>query len=230
MTFAMITNPATSTTSTASDGSAGQASLVPVTAAPMAVPATGDLAASMSRGATAVGPYAMADLSAVAGTLSGRLRGGDGAHTLVVHLSPEALGPVVVNATLRDGSLEIRLAGGVEAARGALRDALGDLTATLAASGTDVTVTVDDLLALQPPSASNSPSPDPDQRPAAWTGQAAGGDGGGRPGPGGGGAGGEAPTGRGTPGGAPGQAGGVPGPAGGHRQSSRDHGRIDVRI
>ncbi|MGF1648184.1 MAG: flagellar hook-length control protein FliK [Kineosporiaceae bacterium] len=97
--------------------------------------------------AAAVGPYALDGLGPVSRVLAGRLLAGDGAHTLVVHLNPAALGPVRVSATLRGGALGIELSGGTEGAREALRASLSELSASLAGAGLDAGVRVTDLVA-----------------------------------------------------------------------------------
>lgn len=91
-----------------------------------------------------VGPYPLDQLGPVSGILAGRLRAGEGAHTLVVQVNPAALGPVRVSASLRNGSLSIELSGGADAARDAMRSSLGDLVAALSGSGVDAVVTVNE--------------------------------------------------------------------------------------
>jgi hypothetical protein len=93
-----------------------------------------------------VGPYPVDGLGPVAGILAGRLRAGEGSHTLVVQISPAALGPVRVSATLRNGSLAIELSGGGDSAREALRSSLGDLAASLSGAGIEAAVTLGETL------------------------------------------------------------------------------------
>jgi hypothetical protein len=87
-----------------------------------------------------VGPYPVDGLGPVAGILAGRLRAGAGSHTLVVQISPAALGPVRVSATLRNGSLAIELSGGGDSVREALRSSLVDLAASLSGVGIEAAV------------------------------------------------------------------------------------------
>jgi flagellar hook-length control protein FliK len=54
---------------------------------------------------------------------------------MTVDITPEELGPVRVHVELRDGNVELRLAGHSEAARDALRAALPDLRRALEAAG-----------------------------------------------------------------------------------------------
>ncbi len=61
--------------------------------------------------------------------------GAEGTHVLSVDITPEELGPVRVELELRDGTVELRLAGQSEAARDALRAALPDLRRALEAAG-----------------------------------------------------------------------------------------------
>jgi flagellar hook-length control protein FliK len=64
------------------------------------------------------------------------LRGGpDGAHTMTVVLTPEALGPVEVSVTLSQGTVELTLRGAHDHGRAALVDALPDLRRDLEAAG-----------------------------------------------------------------------------------------------
>ena len=62
-------------------------------------------------------------------------RGVEGTHTLTVEITPEALGPVRISVELRDGNVELQLAGHSEAARDALRAALPELRRALEAAG-----------------------------------------------------------------------------------------------
>ena len=64
-----------------------------------------------------------------------RFRGPDGTHSLTVDITPDELGPVRIHVELRDGNVELRLAGHSEAARDALRAALPDLRRALEAAG-----------------------------------------------------------------------------------------------
>lgn len=64
------------------------------------------------------------------------LRGGpDGAHTLTLVLTPETLGPVEVQVTLSQGTVDLHLRGAHEQGRVALLDALPDLRRDLEAGG-----------------------------------------------------------------------------------------------
>lgn len=62
-------------------------------------------------------------------------RGVDGTHSLTVDITPEDLGPVRLHVELRDGQVELRLAGATDAAREALRAALPELRRALEAAG-----------------------------------------------------------------------------------------------
>ncbi len=109
-----------------------------------ALPLTGAVPAAagqLTAAATATGPFTLARLDAVPDLLAAAIatRGG---HQLVVELSPAALGPVRVRATLRDGSVTVELTGGADVAREALRGVLADLSAALSAAGVDADVTV----------------------------------------------------------------------------------------
>jgi hypothetical protein len=108
-----------------------------------------------------VGPYRLDGLGAVSGVLAGRLLAGEGAHVLVVDVTPAALGPVRISATLRGGSLGIELSGGTDGARDALRAALGDLASTLAAAGLDAGVSVTEQTAQSGPDARGPDTRDP---------------------------------------------------------------------
>jgi flagellar hook-length control protein FliK len=59
----------------------------------------------------------------------------DGIHRLTVHLHPADLGPVSVVAEIRDGEVAVQLAGGTEAGRQALHDALPQLREELTRAG-----------------------------------------------------------------------------------------------
>ena len=64
------------------------------------------------------------------------LRGGpDGAHTMTLVLTPDTLGPVEVQVTLQQGSVDLTLRGAHEHGRAALLDALPDLRRDLEAAG-----------------------------------------------------------------------------------------------
>ena len=59
----------------------------------------------------------------------------DGTHTMTVVLTPETLGPVEVQVTLSQGSVDLALKSATEAGRAALLDALPDLRRDLASAG-----------------------------------------------------------------------------------------------
>jgi flagellar hook-length control protein FliK len=64
------------------------------------------------------------------------LRGGpDGAHTMTLVLTPDNLGPVEVQVTLQQGTVDLTLRGAHEHGRAALLDALPDLRRDLEAAG-----------------------------------------------------------------------------------------------
>ncbi len=59
----------------------------------------------------------------------------DGTHAITVVLTPETLGPVEVQVTLSQGSVELALRSATEAGRAALLDALPDLRRDLQSAG-----------------------------------------------------------------------------------------------
>jgi flagellar hook-length control protein FliK len=59
----------------------------------------------------------------------------DGTHTMTLVLTPETLGPVEVQVTLSQGSVDLALKSATEAGRAALLDALPDLRRDLASAG-----------------------------------------------------------------------------------------------
>jgi flagellar hook-length control protein FliK len=59
----------------------------------------------------------------------------DGTHTMTLVLTPETLGPVEVQVTLSQGSVDLALKSATEAGRVALLDALPDLRRDLASAG-----------------------------------------------------------------------------------------------
>ena len=59
----------------------------------------------------------------------------DGTHTMTVVLTPETLGPVEVQVTLSQGSVDLALKSATEAGRAALLEALPDLRRDLASAG-----------------------------------------------------------------------------------------------
>ncbi|MGY1592771.1 flagellar hook-length control protein FliK [Geodermatophilus sp. SYSU D00708] len=61
--------------------------------------------------------------------------GPDGAHTMTVVLTPEALGTVEVQVTLTNGAVDLTLRGATEAGRAALLDSLPDLRRDLQSAG-----------------------------------------------------------------------------------------------
>jgi flagellar hook-length control protein FliK len=67
----------------------------------------------------------------------------DAVHKMTVEVSPEGLGPVKITAEVSGGALHVSLAGASEAARHALKAAVGDLQRELSGSGfTQTTVDV----------------------------------------------------------------------------------------
>jgi flagellar hook-length control protein FliK len=76
---------------------------------------------------------------------------GAGTHRLTLTLQPEQLGEVRVVMTVRDGTVQVRLAAGGHEARAALRDGVPDLHRLLQATGaTDTRVVVRELVAAAP--------------------------------------------------------------------------------
>jgi flagellar hook-length control protein FliK len=59
----------------------------------------------------------------------------DGTHTMTVVLTPETLGPVEVQVTLSQGTVDLALKSATEAGRAALLEALPDLRRDLAGAG-----------------------------------------------------------------------------------------------
>ncbi|NAZ88609.1 flagellar hook-length control protein FliK, partial [Kineococcus indalonis] len=69
--------------------------------------------------------------------------GADAVHRMTVEVNPLGLGPVQVTAEIVDGALSVQLAGASDAARHALRQAVGDLQRELAGTAfTSTTVEV----------------------------------------------------------------------------------------
>jgi flagellar hook-length control protein FliK len=64
-------------------------------------------------------------------------RGPEGTHSMTLVLSPENLGPVQVQVTVSQGSLDLTLRGAHELGRAALMNALPDLRRDLQAAGLD---------------------------------------------------------------------------------------------
>jgi flagellar hook-length control protein FliK len=135
--------PATGRNSTAGstgDGadqarSDGGAAPVPVTvaatpAAPVLAPVTSTTPAAPS--APAGQPPVAAQLSQPVAVLASRP---DGVHTMTVVLNPDNLGPVQVQVTMSNGSLDLSLAGAHEHGRAALLEALPDLRRDLQSAG-----------------------------------------------------------------------------------------------
>jgi flagellar hook-length control protein FliK len=99
------------------------------TSAPAAVAAAGDT--DGATGASAAQPVGTQVARQVA-----VLRGGpDGAHTMTLVLTPDTLGPVEVQVTLQQGTVDLTLRGAHEHGRAALLDALPDLRRDLEAAG-----------------------------------------------------------------------------------------------
>lgn len=112
------------------------------TAAPAATPGVAPVTAPAGPAATApagapAAPPAPAATAAqlVEPVVAVHRRGPDGTHTMTVDITPDELGPVRVHVELRDGNVELRLAGHSEAAREALRAALPELRRALEAAG-----------------------------------------------------------------------------------------------
>jgi flagellar hook-length control protein FliK len=61
--------------------------------------------------------------------------GPDGTHTMTVVLTPETLGPVEVQVTLTQGTVDLALKSATDAGRAALLEALPDLRRDLASAG-----------------------------------------------------------------------------------------------
>ncbi|GAA0609568.1 hypothetical protein GCM10009547_09580 [Sporichthya brevicatena] len=110
--------------------------VTPAGAAPAAAPTSATSAvapAAAPASATPAPPTLAAQLAAPITAV--HQRGAEGTHVLSVDITPEELGPVRVELELRDGTVELRLAGQSEAARDALRAALPDLRRALEAAG-----------------------------------------------------------------------------------------------
>jgi flagellar hook-length control protein FliK len=82
--------------------------------------------------APAAQPPVAAQLSQPVAVLASRP---DGAHTMTVVLTPDDLGPVQVQVTVSNGSLDLNLTGSHEHGRAALLEALPDLRRDLQSAG-----------------------------------------------------------------------------------------------
>jgi flagellar hook-length control protein FliK len=97
----------------------------------------------------------------VAQLLGPVLSGPDGTYSVSLQLYPEELGAVQVEVLLRGGEIRLAMHAPTEAAQAALRAALPDLRADLAAAGLSATsLSVDDGRSGQ-----SSPDRSPDRRP-----------------------------------------------------------------
>jgi flagellar hook-length control protein FliK len=142
------TTPATAVAAAAGDPTAGSTgggadqapsdggdAPAPVTlAATPPAPALAPAAATVpaAPGAPAAQPPVAAQLSRPVAVLASRP---DGVHTMTVVLTPENLGPVQVQVTVSNGSLDLSLAGAHEHGRAALLEALPDLRRDLQSAG-----------------------------------------------------------------------------------------------
>jgi flagellar hook-length control protein FliK len=99
-------------------------------AAPVAAPAAATLPTAPS--APAAQPPVAAQLSQPVAVLASRP---DGAHTMTVVHTPDDLGPVQVQVTVSNGSLDLNLTGSHEHGRAALLEALPDLRRDLQSAG-----------------------------------------------------------------------------------------------
>jgi flagellar hook-length control protein FliK len=104
------------------------------TAAPAAPVAPATPATAPAGTAAQAPPPVAAQLGQHVVTLS---RGPDGTHSMTVVLSPENLGPVQIQVTVSQGSLDLTLRGAHDEGRAALLNALPDLRRDLQAAGLD---------------------------------------------------------------------------------------------
>jgi flagellar hook-length control protein FliK len=96
-------------------------------------------AAPVARTETATGSAAALPVGSQVAQQVAVLRGGpDGTHTMTLVLRPETLGPVEVQVTLSQGTVELQLRGAHEHGRAALLDALPDLRRDLEGAGLSV--------------------------------------------------------------------------------------------
>jgi flagellar hook-length control protein FliK len=106
------------------------------TAAPTAaVPAPAVPAATPVAAAEPAAPAAPPVAGQVAQHVAVLRSAPDGTHTMTLVLTPETLGPVEVQVTLNQGSVDLALKSATEAGRAALLDALPDLRRDLASAG-----------------------------------------------------------------------------------------------
>jgi len=117
------------------DPSAGTAALAGV-AAPAGPAATnGPAPVAAPAAATAASAPAGPPAEQIATRIVPLRLDGDGVHRLTVHLHPADLGMVSVVAEIRDGAINVQLAGATEAGRESLRGALPDLRRELQQAG-----------------------------------------------------------------------------------------------
>ncbi|MGQ0632756.1 MAG: NlpC/P60 family protein [Sporichthyaceae bacterium] len=108
----------------------------------LALPMPGAGTATGSSSAPAQTPAPAATAAQLANPLFTLHRAGvDGTHRMSVELQPDSLGPVRIEVELSGGQIDLRLAGGSEAARDALRAALPDLRRALESAGITVGAT-----------------------------------------------------------------------------------------
>ena len=122
--------------STASPAADGESVLPPVLPGPG--PAAGPIApvATVAAADAAATPAAPQPVSGqVARQVAVLSSAGDGAHTMTLVLNPENLGPVEVQLTVAQGSLDLHLRGAHDLGRAALIDALPELRRDLEAAG-----------------------------------------------------------------------------------------------
>jgi flagellar hook-length control protein FliK len=141
-TFAAVAAPAP-TEGTGTDTGAAPDQEAP---APAPTPAAAPTAAVAAPAVPAATPVPTAEPAApatpappVAGQVAQQVavlrHGPDGTHTMTLVLTPETLGPVEVQVTLSQGSVDLALRSATEAGRAALLDALPDLRRDLAGAG-----------------------------------------------------------------------------------------------
>lgn len=127
--------PATSATAQATSATTPGAPAVPMApgaGAPVAAPAA---SAESAAPAPAVRAWTVQQLSTPVVQAAGRAVSlPDGTHLATVKISPEALGPVTLEATSRDGSIRLEITAATEAGRDNLRVVLNELRRELAAA------------------------------------------------------------------------------------------------
>jgi flagellar hook-length control protein FliK len=110
---------------------------VTVPATPVAGPATAPTTVAAVGGADAsTGDGTAQPVGSQVARQVAVLRGGpDGTHTMTMVLTPDTLGPVEVQVTVTDGSVDLTLRGAHEHGRAALLDSLPDLRRDLESAG-----------------------------------------------------------------------------------------------